>query len=77
MKLEMEENPELRILKHIQSDVSLMKQKIIIIEEEVDAISGDMHEVRPEFIKKIQSIEKEGNFHSFKNIDELRKAIEA
>ncbi|TRZ54605.1 hypothetical protein D4Q76_02080 [archaeon] len=77
MKLEMEEKPELKILKHIQSDVSLMKQKIIIIEEEVDAISGDMHEVRPEFIKKIQSIEREGRFHSFKNIDELRKAIEA
>lgn len=77
MKLEMEEKPELKILKHIQSDVSLMKQKILIMEEEVEAISEDMHEVRPEYVKKIQEIEKRGSFHSFKNVDEMRRAIEA
>lgn len=77
MKLEMEEKPELKILKHIQSDVSLLKRKIFIIEEEVEAISEDMHEVRPEYVKKIQRIEHEGRFNSFKNIDELKKAIEA
>ncbi len=71
------EHPEIKLLKQMQNDISFMKQKIIVIEEEVDAISGDIHEVRPEYIKRIQEIEKKGKFRSFKNIDELKKAIEA
>lgn len=77
VNIELEEKPKLKILKHIQSDIAIMKQKIIVIEEEIDAISEDMHEVRPEYIKKLQKIEQEGRFHSFKSIDELKKAIEA
>lgn len=75
MKLDAE-HPEIKLLKQMQNDISFMKNKIIIIEEEVDAISGDMHEVRPEYIKRIREIEKKGKFRSFKNIDELKKAIE-
>jgi len=33
-------------------------------------------ELKPEFIRKIKSIEKEGKFKTFKNIEELRKDIE-
>lgn len=33
-------------------------------------------ELRPEFIKKIKRIEKEGKSKTFKNIEELRKDIE-
>ncbi len=33
-------------------------------------------ELRPEYVKKIRKIEKEGKFSSFKNIKELRKEIE-
>jgi len=33
-------------------------------------------ELKPEFIQKIKSIEKEGNFKTFKNIEELKKDIE-
>ncbi len=40
-------------------------------------ISGDIHELRPEYVKKLQEIEKKGKFHSFKNVDELRKSIES
>ncbi len=43
----------------------------------MDAISGDIHELRPEYVKKLQEIGKKGKFLSFKNIDELRKFIES
>lgn len=71
------ETVEINVLKQIQSDLSFIKQKVSIIEEEVDAISGDIHELRPEYFKKLQEIEKKGKFLSFKNVDELRKSIES
>jgi hypothetical protein len=71
------ETVEINVLKQIQSDLSFIKQKVSIIEEEVDAISGDIHELRPEYVKKLQEIEKKGKFLSFKNVDELRKSIES
>ena len=40
-------------------------------------IKGDIHELRPEYVKKLQEIEKKGKFLSFKNVDELRKSIES
>jgi hypothetical protein len=39
--------------------------------------SSDLHTFRPEYIKKLKKIDKEGKFNSFKNIGELRNAIEA
>ncbi|VVB96580.1 Uncharacterised protein [uncultured archaeon] len=48
-----------------------------IIEEEVDAISREIHELRTEYVKKLQVIEKKGKFLSFKNVDELRNSIES
>ena len=33
-------------------------------------------ELRPEFIKKMKTIEKSGKFLKFKNVEELRKHIE-
>ncbi len=68
---------EIDVLKQIQNDLAFIKRKVNIIEEEVDAISGDIHELRPEYVKKLQEIEKKGKFLSFKNVDELRKSIES
>ena len=68
---------EIGVLKQIQNDLAFIKRKVNIIEEEVDAISGDIHELRPEYVKKLQEIEKKGKFLSFKNVDELRKSIES
>jgi len=42
----------------------------------VDSISKDLHEVRPEYMKKLKTIDKEGKFNSFKSFEELRNAIE-
>jgi hypothetical protein len=68
---------EIGVLKQIQNDLAFIKRKVSIIEEEVDAISGDIHELRPEYVKKLHEIEKKGKFLSFKNVDELRKSIES
>ncbi len=33
-------------------------------------------ELKPEFVEKIRRIEKEGKFHRFKSLNELRRAVE-
>lgn len=67
---------EFVILKHIETDLVFIKHKIASMEDEIEAISSDMHKVRPGYVKKLQTIMKEGKFSSFKNISELRREIE-
>lgn len=55
----------------------LVHEKGIVWIESEKFISRDIHELRPEYVKKLQEIEKKGKFLSFKNVDELRKFIEA
>jgi len=62
-------------LKQISDDLDFLKKKIMSIEERVEEISDDLHEVRPEYIEKLKKIES-GKFHHYKNIKELRKTIE-
>jgi hypothetical protein len=67
-------------MKKLQTDIQYKKSQqvvVIIIEEEIDAISSDLHTFRPEYIRKLKKIDKEGKFNSFKTIGELRNAIEA
>lgn len=78
---EMLQNPrkkstEFVILKHIETDLVFIKQKIASLEDEIEGISSDMHKVRPGYVKKLQALLKEGRFSSFKNIGELRREIE-
>lgn len=72
---ENEIHSELAVLKQLQSDVSFLKQRVSALEAEMKVIDSDIHEVRPEYLKKLARIEK-GKFHHFKNMDELRKMIE-
>lgn len=68
---------EAKLLRNIHQDLSFLKQKIAVIEEEVDAISSDMHEVRPEYIKKLEQIIAKRDFRSYNTIQDLRKDIES
>lgn len=77
MKFPVEDKIEVKLLKEIRDELFFLSKKVIIIEEEIDAISNDIHTVRPEYIKKLKKIDKEGKFISFKTIGELRNAIEA
>lgn len=63
---------EIELLKHIQGDIALMKQKVFAIEEEIGEISSDLHrEVRPEYLKKLGKIEKSDKRTRFKDMKEL------
>lgn len=77
MKFPVEDKIEVKLLKEIRDELFFLSKKVIIIEEEIDAISNDIHTVRPEYIKKLKKIDKEGKFNSFKTIGDLRNAIEA
>ncbi|VVB60229.1 Uncharacterised protein [uncultured archaeon] len=63
-------------LNSLKKEMILLKQKIRVMEEEIDAVSNDIHEVRPEYVEKIKKIIAEGKFHSYNNMRELRKDIE-
>ena len=65
-----------RILVKIQKDLEFIKSKLIVIDNEIEDISNDLHKVRPEYIKKIRRLDKKGNFSSFSSVDELRNQIE-
>lgn len=70
------QHPELKAIKQMQSEISILRQRLNALEAEVKVIDDDVHEVRPEYLKKLEEIEKTGKFHRFKNIEELRKMIE-
>ncbi len=56
------------LLKQVADDVSVLKQKINVIEEELYDISADLHDIRPGYIKKLKKIEK-GKFLSRKDFE--------
>ncbi len=63
------------ILIQISDDLSFLKKKVIAIEERVEEIDDDLHELKPEYIEKLKKIE-EGKFYSYKTVKDLRVAIE-
>lgn len=48
------------LLKQIAKDVAVLRERIIVVEEELRDISEDIHELRPEYLKKLKKIKKEG-----------------
>ena len=64
-------------LKQLAKDVSFLKEKIIEIQIDVREINNDLHEIKPEYLKKLKKIDKEGKFTEFSNVNELRKFIES
>ena len=63
------------IMMQISDDLSFLKKRIVAIEQRVEEIDDDLHELRPEYLKKLKKIEA-GKFHSYKSVKELRNAIE-
>ena len=60
------------LLKKISSDIALIKNELYDLREEIDSLRI----VKPSYIKKINKIKKKGNFRTYSNVEELRKAIE-
>lgn len=69
--------PEFAAIRRMESEISLLKQRLNALEAEVKVIDDDVHEVRPEYLKKLEEIEKTGKFHRVKNVEEMRKDIES
>ena len=63
------------ILKQIANDVSDIKKKLVKIEIGMDEFDTELHELRPNYVKKLQKIEKDKHY-KFNSINELRKLIE-
>jgi len=55
---------EVQLLNKIASDLDFLKMKILSIEETVEDIDNDLHHVKPEYIRKLESIKKEGTISS-------------
>jgi hypothetical protein len=56
--------PEVELLERIISDLDFLKTKILSIEETIEDIDNDLHHVKPEYIRKLESIKKEGTISS-------------
>lgn len=48
----------------ILNELAFLKEKILKIEMEVGEINDDLHQVRPEYLKKLEAIKKEGTVSS-------------
>ncbi len=48
----------------ILNELAFLKEKILKIEMEVSEINDDIHQVRPEYLGKLEAIKKEGTVSS-------------
>ena len=65
---------EAELLNEIRSDLNFLKEKIIQIEITVNEIDSDVHrKLSPEYVKKLEKIEKEDKRVHFRNIEEFDK----
>ncbi len=55
---------EAELLERIAFDIDFLKKKIVEIEENIEDINIDLHHVKPEYIKKLEAIKKEGTISS-------------
>lgn len=57
-------------IQKIYEGLEFLKQKMIKIELDVEEINNDLHQVRPEYLKKLRKIKK-GKFHGFDNKEDF------
>jgi len=62
------------ILNEIRNDLNFLKEKIISMEITISEIDSDIHKkLNPEYVKKLDKIEKEDKRIHFRNIEEFDK----
>jgi len=63
---------EVEMFNGIKTDLNFLKEKMDQIEVNVNEIDKDLHRnPNPEYVKKLDQIEKEDNKVHFKNMDEF------
>lgn len=55
---------EVELLERIALDLDFLKKKVVEIEENVEDINIDLHHVKPEYLKKLKAIKREGAISS-------------
>jgi len=50
---------EKQLLENIIKDIDFLKERILVIEQEVKEINEDLHIVKPEYIEDLKQIEKQ------------------
>lgn len=51
---------EMAVNRQILNELEFLKEKILKIEMDVSEINDDLHQVRPEYLEKLEFIKKEG-----------------
>ena len=46
------------IIQNLQKDITIIIEKISMIESSIEEISDDLHQVKPEYLAKLKKIEK-------------------
>ncbi|MCZ7398045.1 MAG: hypothetical protein O8C59_06060 [Candidatus Methanoperedens sp.] len=65
---------ETEILNEIRNNLNFLKEKIIQIEITVNEIDSDVHKkLNPDYVKKLEKIEKEDKRVHFRDIEEFDK----
>jgi len=65
---------EAEILNEIRNNLNFLKEKIISIEITINEIDSDSHKVpNPEYVRKLDKIEKEDKRIHFRNMEEFDK----
>ncbi len=68
---------EAEILNEIKNDLNFLKEKLIRMEITINEIDGDIHKkINPQYVKKLEKIEKEDKRIHFRNIEEFDKHFE-
>ena len=61
---------EADILSRIYEDLSFLKEKMSVMDNELEDISNDLHRVRPQYLEKLETIRK-GGFKTFNRKEKL------
>ena len=65
---------EMLVNQHIMDELTFLKEKILKIEMDVSEINDDLHQVRPEYVKKLKNIDK-GKFISRAELERELESI--
>ncbi len=65
---------EMLVNQRIMDDLTFLKEKILKIEMDVSEINDDLHQVRPEYLKKLKKID-EGKFISRAELERELESI--
>jgi len=72
---------ELNLIRALSEDLAALKVKVEgiegMLETLVELYTDAFYEVRGEYLDKLERIRREGDFESFMDITELKRAIEA